>query len=166
MRARVDSDVDACVELLSEVRANDGYPAHWPSDARRFMSPPYERASWVADDEGTLVGHVSLHVAETDPVCEAASSVTGLPARPLVVIARLLVAPTARRRGIGRQLINLATNAAHCSRQRPVLDVASSLPGAIAFYEAVGWTPAGIVTLTFRTGPPLNSRVYVGPAPR
>jgi GNAT superfamily N-acetyltransferase len=70
-----------------------------------------------------VLGHVALHEAAADPTLLAAQRATGLAADRLAVVARLLVSPDARRRGLGRRLLLAATAAAHATGLRPVLDV-------------------------------------------
>jgi GNAT superfamily N-acetyltransferase len=147
------------------VRAADGYPAYWPSDPFGFIAPPYEQSSWVADLDDAVVGHVAVHDAAVDPVLPTASAATGLGASQLAVVARLLVAPEARRDGVGTALLATATKAAHIRRQRPVLDVGENLLGAIAFYEAAGWVSADRLIFDFPDAPPVVTLVYVGPEP-
>ena len=83
----------------------------------------------------------------------------------MVVVARLLVAPTARRQGTGNALMTEATTTAHGLGLRPVLDVAKHYAAAIALYEACGWTRANHITLTFRDGSAVDSWLYLGPPP-
>jgi hypothetical protein len=101
VRSKTSADIPACIGLLGEVHASDGYPMHWPRDAHRFIAPPYERAGWVVSIGEELVGHVSLHDPGGDPAFEHACAVTGLPAERLALVARLIVTPTARHAGIG-----------------------------------------------------------------
>ncbi len=79
-------------------------------------------------------------------------------------MARLLVAPTARRRGIGRGLLGRAAEEAVALGRRPVLDVVTEHRSAIHLYDRCGWQPAGTVTVTF---PELEVTevVYLAPAP-
>jgi GNAT superfamily N-acetyltransferase len=97
-----------------------------------------------------------------------AAEATGWPTERLVVVARLLVATTVRRRGVGRMLLSHAVAEAHTGDRWPVLDVAVQFHGAIALYESCGWTCAGQVTFFFRDGRTVreaDSLVYLGPAP-
>jgi GNAT superfamily N-acetyltransferase len=165
IRPKTPSDHDECLGLLRAVHARDGYPTRWPDDARRFVTPPYEQNAWVAVHDGQVVGHVALHADELDPALVPAYRATGLAPEKLAVVARLLVSPTARDLGIGSALLAQATMDAHLHGVRPVLDVAKHYAGAIAFYEACGWTRAGELTLDFPNGMTLESWLYVGPAP-
>ena len=94
-----------------------------PGDLVWFLTPPYETASWVAADEGVVVGHVALPDAAVDPTLAAAQRATGLPPERLAVIARLLVSPSVRRQELGAQLLGHATAHAWSRGQRLVLDV-------------------------------------------
>jgi GNAT superfamily N-acetyltransferase len=129
------------------------------------MTPSYERAAWVCTHADEIVGHVALHDDALDPALDPASRATGLTPDQIVVVARLLVSPTARRRGVGNALMTQATKTAHGSGLRPVLDVAQHYEGAIALYEACGWTRAEQLTLTFPDGSVVESWLYLGPLP-
>jgi ribosomal protein S18 acetylase RimI-like enzyme len=94
-----------------------------------------------------------------------ASEALDLPADRLGVVARLLVAPTARRGGVGRALLEVATHGATERGLWPVLEVAVQLPGAVRLYESSGWTPAGRVTVSFTDGTSLDELVFLGPPP-
>ncbi|CAA9288832.1 MAG: hypothetical protein AVDCRST_MAG48-359, partial [uncultured Friedmanniella sp.] len=106
IRPRTDADVAACVALMRRTHEADGYPRYWRADPEGFLRGAAERAAWVAEDaDGALLGHVALHEADGDPTLPAAQRATSLPAARLAVLARLLVAAGARRRGVGRALL-------------------------------------------------------------
>jgi GNAT superfamily N-acetyltransferase len=69
-----------------------------------------------------------------------ASRKTGLPKERFVLLARLFVAPEARRDGLARSLLRAAVAEARAKGQRAVLDVGQDFPAAVALYEAEGWS--------------------------
>jgi len=81
----------------------------------------------------------------------------------LAVVARLIVAPTARRVGAGRLLLERAAAAARDLGRHPILDVVTRYDAANALYRAAGWTNAGEVEMRFADGTVLASHVYVAP---
>lgn len=163
IRPKLDSDAAACLRLLLEVHDADSYPRYLPGDPAAFINPPYETAAWVAEQDEVLVGHVALHAAEGDPTLPAAQRATGLPANGLAVVARLLVAPPARRQGLGQALLAHATTQARASGQRAVLDVTRDAAAPIALYEASGWSRLEPLALTFDDGTSLAMWVYLSP---
>jgi GNAT superfamily N-acetyltransferase len=163
IRPKADSDEPACLALLLEVHRSDGYPRYLPHDAPRFITPLYESAAWVAEEDGKIVGHVGLHYAAVDPTLMAAQRATGLGPDQLAVVARLLVAPLARRAGLGRALLETAASHVRSKAQRAVLDVAQDADAPIALYEATGWTRLEALTLDFEDGTSLDLWVYLGP---
>ncbi len=165
IRLRRDDDVDACLALLHQTHELDDYPPFWPSDPRRFLVNRHEEVGWVAEQDGRVIGHVALHDAAPDPLIEVARRATGLPPEKLVVVARLLVDATVRRRGLASTLLDHATAAAHASGRRPALDTAKINTKAMALYAARGWSLAGDVTVDFGAGGHLDMWVYVGPEP-
>ncbi len=135
IRARRDDEIDACVALLADVHAADGYPLHWPADASRWLTPDSLLAAWVAEDEQTVLGHVALCGA----VGDAAAPLWALPPERLAVVAKLFVASRARGRGLGAALLATARAAARSRGLRPALEVLDHDRGALALYERTGW---------------------------
>jgi GNAT superfamily N-acetyltransferase len=72
-----------------------------------------------------------------------------------------MVHPYDRRRGIGHQLLDLATSYARGRELVPVLDVAQESAPAICMYEELGWQRAGPLTLRLKEHPALHLWVYV-----
>jgi GNAT superfamily N-acetyltransferase len=164
IRPKAHSDEPGCLALLLEVHRYDGYPRYLPDDPPRFITPPYESAAWVAEQDGQIVGHVGLHDAAVNPTLHAAQRATGLGPDELAVVARLLVAPLARGAGLGRALLETAASYARSKGQRAVLDVVQDSAAPIALYEATGWTRLEPLKLDFVDGTSLEMWVYLGPA--
>jgi GNAT superfamily N-acetyltransferase len=173
IRTKVASDDDACVAVMARTHAVDGYPRYWPSKPDRFLRANGETDAWVAVEgdrpDGRVLGQVALHRAEGEPVLALAQEVTGLPADRLAVLARLLVDPGVRGRGVGRALVRTATARARATGRRAVLDVLQSTTGPARLYESEGWTRLGPTSLDlsavgFGDVPPLQLWVYLAPA--
>jgi GNAT superfamily N-acetyltransferase len=139
VRRRTSADVSACLALLHEVHDADGCPST-VDDARGFLVPPYEVASWVAVLDGAVVGHVALHQPKASATVSVASRRTGVPEERFVLLSRLFVAPRARGGGLARSLLRAALAEAREKGQRAVLDVGRDFQAAVALYEAEGWT--------------------------
>ena len=176
IRTKTDADDEACVAVMRRTHEVDGYPRYWPEKPDRFLHAKQETDAWVAvlDEDGTgdagprVVGQVALHDATGEPVEELARAATGLAPTGLALLARLLVDPAVRGRGIGRALVRTAVAHAHAAGRRPVLDVLKETPGPIALYESEGWERLGPTTLDLRPlgygdVPPLQLWVYLGP---
>jgi GNAT superfamily N-acetyltransferase len=147
IRRKHHVDANACLELARLTHEVDGYPKYLPDDLDAFINNPAEIAAWVAESAGRLVGHIAVHAATTDPAFPVASSATGLTAEEMLVIARLMVHPKARRMGVGRQLLHTATSYAAIRQLMPILDVLQESDAAIALYEDRGWHRAGALVL-------------------
>lgn len=165
LRDRTDDDLAGCVELARAVRERDGYPHYLPAGLRDFLVMPDAYGVWVAERDGRIAGHVALRQRTAPAPMDLACAATGRPANELGVISRLLVAPAARRDGVGRRLLAHGWQQAVSRGLCPVLDVAAGLTGAIRLYESCGWVLAGAVTVTFRDGNSLDELVYLGPPP-
>lgn len=170
IRPKTAADDAACVAVLRRTHEVDAYPIYWPSSPAGFLRARGETDAWVAVDEadGQVVGQVALHRAEGEPVLALAQEATGLPAERLAVLARLLVHPDARGRGVGRALVRTATGRARATGRRAVLDVLQSTTGPAALYESEGWVRLGRTSLDlsgrgFGDVPPLQLWVYLAP---
>jgi GNAT superfamily N-acetyltransferase len=144
IRPRTPADLDACVAALHAVHVTDGYPANWPAEPARWLTPPGLAAAWVAAlDDVPMAGHALL-----------LESGDGLE------LARLFVPPAARRRSVASALLAAAIDWA----QRPlVLQVTDEdRSSAIALYEASGWqyTHSSVATWTAPDGSAVRLRHY------
>ncbi|MGH9252368.1 MAG: GNAT family N-acetyltransferase [Acidimicrobiales bacterium] len=122
-------------------------------------------AAWVAEIGGQVVGHVALQRHAAPEVTAVARQATGTTDGALAVVARLLVSPIARRRGVGRALLATAAGAATALGLRPIIDVGTRYQPAIELYEAVGWVRVGTTTLRLPDRTALDELVYLGPEP-
>jgi GNAT superfamily N-acetyltransferase len=163
VRLRTEADEEECLRLAEAVRLADGYPVHVAGSLRDFLVSQDAIRAWVAVRGEEIVGHVALHRRSSDAVVEFASGQLDWPADRLGVVARLLVAPDARRQGLGRLLLATAEQEALARGLRPVLDVVVTHRMAIQLYEACGWVRAGAVTSRLRDGTELEEIVYFGP---
>ncbi len=164
VRPRSVEDLVACVGLLRIVHVTDGYPLAWPSDPERWIAPRRERCAWIArNDDGSVLGHVALHFVEGHSACQLWCDGSGLPPDCLVAVSRLLVLPSARRRGLGSALVTEATAHAHALGLRPVLDVAQDNYPAVRLYEQSGWRRVGKLGINDHRQIPVFA--FVGPEP-
>jgi ribosomal protein S18 acetylase RimI-like enzyme len=162
VRRRRPSDLDACTQLAEAVERHDGYPVYAPEGLRSFIAAP-AIAAWVAELGAEIVGHVALRSTTAEPVLALARHATGSVDERFGVVARLLVAPTVRRHGIGRSLLEEV--AEHCWRlgRRPLLDVTTHSTAAVRLYERCGWRRVGRVAVAFSDRLTFDEFVYLGP---
>lgn len=122
IRTRTAEDLARSVQVLEAVHRVDRYPMRLPADPAGWLSPAGGIGAWVGEHDGELVGHVAL--VAVDGSAE---------------VTRLFTAPTARRRGVARRLLDTAV--AHATRAgRPtVLEVVEDSVAAVALYERLGW---------------------------
>jgi GNAT superfamily N-acetyltransferase len=164
VRIRTQIDLPSCVRIAEQVHRLDGYPKYLPTDLEQFLASPDALSAWVVEERGEVVGHVALHRRSSDAVLALASEVLHQPTHRLGVVARLLVAPAARRRGIGRLLLETAAGESQRRGLWPILDVVTEHLDAIRLYEQVGWIRAGQVTARFGDGNDLEEIVFLGPS--
>ena len=163
IRPRRSEDLDPCLALLREVHLADRYPSRWPRDPARWLAGRDRLAAWVSETRGALDGHISLHATDRLRARREWLSALGVPAEQIAVVSRLFVARTARGRGIGGALMQVAEQ--HVARQglRLALDVAEHNLDAIAFYERRGWQRVGTASLALDDDGALPLFVYVKP---
>jgi ribosomal protein S18 acetylase RimI-like enzyme len=111
-----------------------GIAAHHPLDRaqlQRIVDERPARLSWMAADEGRLVGHIELVLARD--------------ARA-VRIARVAIAPGDRGRGLGRELVGLALEVAWQLEwvDRVDLRVYTWNAPAVATYRRVGFVTRSV----------------------
>lgn len=164
MRVREPDDLDAVVAIAEEVQALDGYPSFLgDSTLRQFVDPPDAIGAWVAELDGAVVGNVLLRERSAPTSAQLAAEALGVEASRLAFVARLLVAPAARRRGVASALLEATRRRARELGRALVLDVVEHDGGGVALYDATGWRRLGRHTLTTRSGLELPVAVYAAP---
>jgi GNAT superfamily N-acetyltransferase len=164
IRPRTDADLDACELPATEVHRLDGYPPRLAHNLRTFLASPGALGAWIASLDGDIVGHVALHPSSSPEVMAVAQEATGAGYEQFGVVARLLVAPAARRSGVATTLLDTAVTAARQQGRLPILDVASHLSAAIGLYQQSGWTRIGAAVVSIPGDEdPLEEFVYLAP---
>ena len=112
---------------------------------------------------GDVVGHVALNAETSLPVVRRVREV--VPDGSVAFVARLLVEPSARRRGIGARLLDHARSEAIARDLVPMLDVVDtpSASAAISMYRRQGWQEVGRTTFKLLDGHDLEELVFRAP---
>jgi ribosomal protein S18 acetylase RimI-like enzyme len=164
IRPRTSCDLDACAAIAVSVHELDGYPTFLgDSTFHTFIAPTDALGAWVATVDSTIVGHVVLRTRSAPASSTLAARALDVEPEQLGFVARLLVAPAARRRGVARRLLE---HVVHEARERDldaVLDVVTRDVAAIALYDATGWRRLGGHTMTLRDGGTLELVVFAAP---
>lgn len=147
VRSRRPEDIARCLAVLRDVHDFDGYPANWPRQPPRWLVADEAVDAWVAEEDGTLLGHLSLHSVDQSAAWPAWSEALGVPAERLRVVSRFFVSPHSRGRGAGAALMQRAEHCAAAQGTHLVLDVADHNHDAISFYEHRGWLQVGTAAL-------------------
>lgn len=163
VRHRADDDLPSLRQVAQDVHALDGYPPRLPRDLGRFVAAPEALASFVATASGQVIGHVCVSPSSSPEVLGLAQQALGVQLKDIAVVARMLVSPTARRRGVARALLAEAVAEAHRLGRKPILDVATHFIAAIALYESAGWRRLGLVTVDISGMDPMDEYVYATP---
>jgi ribosomal protein S18 acetylase RimI-like enzyme len=163
LRARTPDDIEALATVAARVQASDGYPHYLPDqDFVRFLTRPEPLCSWVAEIDSTVVGHVAITAGTSSPAVMELVRDDGIEG-DVVFIARLLVDPNVRRRGIGTRLLKHARREAIARGSRPALEVVLAASAAISLYRAADWREIGRTMLTLPDGRELEEVVFLGP---
>jgi GNAT superfamily N-acetyltransferase len=138
--------MDACIAVLSQVHAQDGYPLRWPADPAGWLSSSRQVAAWVADDAGSISGHVALARPQAGQPATAWADALRTRVEDLLCVSSLFVAPQERGRRAGSRLLNTALRAAQARGASAALEVVSLNQHAVALYRAQGWREIGSVS--------------------
>ena len=168
VRPRTDRDLAACVEALAAVHRHSGYPVNWPDRPADWLTTRAQLASWVAELDGRVVGHLSLSRAtKGDAAPGVWAARTGVGVDVTAVVGRLFVSPAARGHGLGAVLMARAVEEARTLGLHPVLDVVDSDTAATALYERLGWELLDVVEQRWTPDQVVSLRCYAAPgAPR
>ena len=159
VRRRTDVDLDDLAQVVARVRAADDYPTYPPGDDyHRFLTRPEPLEAWVSEWNSDICGHVALNTQPSPGAMQVLhdAGIVG----PLGAIARLLVDPAVRGRGIGRALLQTARSAAVTQHRLPVLEVVESSHAAIALYRRSGWVELGRPSLALPDGRELRELLF------
>ncbi|KAI2463592.1 putative acetyltransferase [Annulohypoxylon bovei var. microspora] len=148
IRPRTEEDVGACHQVLKAVYETSGYPVGGVRDPAPLFAK--EEAAWVAEIDGTVVGHVSLAKASPDNVAVALWWQQNPEDIQISVLGRLFVHPDNRKGGTASRLINAAVEEARRAGQRPVMFALVKDQDAIRLYRRLGWQYFG--TAVYRWG--------------
>ena len=124
-----------------EQRAASLYPFVWPlpMPVEDFIYRAHDEASWVADDEGGVAGHVSVGLVTDDDDGNVFTRALGAPADKLRIVSTLFTSAAARGRGVGSALLTRTENHIVERGLIPVLDVVPAHSTAQALYRRRGW---------------------------
>jgi GNAT superfamily N-acetyltransferase len=154
VRPRRSEDIARCVALLREVHRADRYPVVWPEGPAGWLTGRDLLGAWVAeDDDGDLLGQLSLHGTGAARARPQWLEALGVGPERLAVVSRFFVSPRARGRGVGGALMRRAEEHAAAHGRRLVLDVAAHNRDAMAFYERRGWQRVGTAELALSADP-------------
>jgi len=108
IRPRRDDDVAVLADLLIEQQPGSRYPDRWPLPfpVEDFLVRDREQAAWVAELDGTVVGHVMVASVESELSATVFRGRTGC-TEPAVVSA-MFVGDGVRGRGLGGVLLETA----------------------------------------------------------
>ncbi|GGO47918.1 hypothetical protein GCM10012287_21690 [Streptomyces daqingensis] len=164
IRSRRDSDVASAAEALVKVHESDGYPVEGVDEPEAWLTPPEVLQAWIAELDDHVVGHVALGHPNGEDAVSLWLDQSDSAESEVAVLARLFVAPEARRMALGRRLTQAAMDYADEKGLRLVLDVMAKDTAAMRLYEALGWQRIGVSKHTYGEGQETDAICYVSPA--
>lgn len=145
VRPFVAEDLDPLARVLVEVHATDRYPVEGVDDPRVWLQLDSPLGQWTALLDEAPVGHVAMlqAVLAEDGAAAQLAVQDGTPIEQVAVLARLFVAPSARKRSVATRLMETVERAARSADLRLVLDVMTKDRTALEIYRKRGWQPIG-----------------------
>ena len=163
IRQRRDSDIPAAADGLIKVHAVDGYPVEGVSQPESWLTPPGMITSWIAEQSGTVIGHVAISRADEEEAVSFWINLNQESKEKVAVLARLFVVPEARKKSVGERLMREAVDYANRRGLRLVLDVLTKDASAIRLYERMGWTQIGTAIHAYGAGQQAQALCFVSP---
>ena len=160
IRPRTDADLDACVEVMAAVYANDGYPVEGMEGGAAFLGAG---PAWVAEREGEVIGHISIKEAKTDDV-SVALWWDKHPGDRIAVLGRLMVHPEKRGGGSASRLIEAGTDWARENHRRLVLFGLAHNAAALRLYKRLDWVDFGETVFVGSDGKQWPATCYASPS--
>ena len=148
IRNREAADLGLCVEALAIVYRTSGYPANWPADPARWLTPSGIVHAWIGTTgELPVAGHLLLRQLPSSAI----------------EVSRLYVVPAARRQGVALALLRKAIEWAATNERDLVLEVTDHLKAARALYEQAGFRLVSAERADWTTpdGQPVTLHRYV-----
>ncbi len=146
IRERRPEDVPPLVALLLRQQPQTRYPLRdpLPFPPEQFLHAHDAAAAWVAELDGSVVGHVCRTggrsgTPEDEQMRAAAALAHGCTEAELGWVSTLYVDLAWGGRGIGRLLLDTVTAAIQELGLRPALEVLPLHAAALALYESAGW---------------------------
>lgn len=164
IRPRLDGDLPECIEVLERVYQKDGYPVGIDGNYLPFLQSALIEHSWVAEIDGSIVGHVAIGKATNDDVAVALWRQRFPEVENIAVMERLFVDPQARGNGVAGKLIETAVNWGKETSVRLVLFVLLKDKNATALYQRLGWTQFGTTTFRYGDGQRMKALCFVSPS--
>lgn len=142
LRHRTADDLHVLVEVLARQQSTSSYPLRWPLPfpVEQFLVRRHERAAWVAEVDGRLVGHVSVIALDSEL---GPAFVEAVGTDRLAMVAVLFVGLDTLGLGVGARLHDAAVAWIREAGLSPVLDVVPSHDRAVQFYLRRGWREIG-----------------------
>lgn len=162
IRPRTHADIDKCVSLLKHIQDTDGYP-QGIGDLRGFLTKDYIHDAWVAEDTGTIIGHISTgHPSEDLAIHLWQTLHPGNAA--IAVLSRLFISCDHRKEGLSDRLVEAAV-AFHAKKGiRLLLWVVVANEAAIRLYNRLRWVKFGTTTYTYEEGRTMEAICFASPS--
>lgn len=159
MRQAIESDLAAVVQVYADaIECMRGTPGDiewdlaWHPTAESLAAAIGAGELFVAIEDGVVLGAFVLNRVQAPAYAAVSWSLDAAP-KDVAVLHLLVVAPSARGKGAGRQLVEEAKRLACASGARTLrLDVLANNEAAIALYRSCGFTDLGVLDLEVDEG--------------
>ncbi|MFJ4977626.1 GNAT family N-acetyltransferase [Streptomyces coeruleorubidus] len=157
------TDLPGAAAALTDVHATDGYPVEGVARPEEWLRSDDVLASWVAEAEGEIVGHVAVMRPNGEAAVSLWAEQSGADERHIGVLARLFVVRRARNQAVGERLVRTAMAYGLRHNRRLVLDVMVKDTAAIRLYDRLGWLRTGLAAHRYGAGQQIEAICYVAP---
>ncbi|WP_314416535.1 GNAT family N-acetyltransferase [Streptomyces kroppenstedtii] len=158
-----DSDLAEAAAALTEVHDTDGYPVEGVEKPEAWLRSDDVMAAWVAEMDGTVVGHVAVMSPQGEAAVSMWTQQSGEPEERIGVLARLFIVKAARKQALGEALMQAAMSYGRERGLRLVLDVMTKDTAAMRLYERLGWREIGRTSHHYGAGESIDAVCYAAP---
>lgn len=163
VRKRKASDLPELSRLLTKVYESDGYPVEGAADPEGWLTPENAIDAWVAVTD-RLVGHILITTSFDEKAADLLHEHEEIDPRAVGVLGRLFVDPSARGKGVARQLLQACATYAQQKQLTLVGEVITKDTAAISLYEYLGLRRIGEIHHTLENGTSYPALVYTSPS--
>jgi ribosomal protein S18 acetylase RimI-like enzyme len=147
---------------VKQNEGENGYP-RGIGNVREFLSNEETKHAWVAEKDGSIIGHISAADASDDDLSVKVWNEKGGESKSIAILKRLFVKPSCRKVGAATQLVDTAVAAFVEKGKQLVLFVLVGDEAAMRLYQKLGWVEYGRSTFHYEGDREMEAICLVNP---